>query len=128
MKHEITWSAKNGMGLKVTVELVDSKELYFDGGIKYTTKDIEVKAYVDGNWHSGSLHDSVPQKLKDLGVVAMIGKVALTEETYSKVSDAIEACENSPEYSESKKMRKKHDDIIDGIDAGYAQVVKAMEF
>ena len=115
MQYEINWTAGNGTAVRVTVELESSKVIDVDGQkVSVKTCEIKVAGYANGELMGTCFAGFIHPKLKDLGVVAMIGKIAIKKENLDKIEAAITACENTPEYiAHAKKIAENAAEVAE---------------
>jgi len=97
MKKEITWEAKDGKGVTITVALETEKRIWADGDEAIVpTCDLVVSAEVDG---LGCVGSGRPEKIAERqGCVARIGKLGLAADKLALIDAAIMEIESTPEW------------------------------
>ena len=111
----IIWKAGNGQEIKVEVDLETEKEINLDGDkITVPCCDLHVRATLAGKL----IGTGAPQRITPLmsgkqKIVAAIGKLAMNEENYNRVLDAIKNCFKTESWmNKERAARKAREDSI----------------
>jgi hypothetical protein len=126
MKEQVKWEAKNGKEITVTVELTTKETIWADGDeVEVNRVRMHIKAEVEG---MGTVATSAPYKPNNLpaGVVAVMGKLGLSQERYDMVMAVIAKVEAAPEWQAKIAAEKQAMKIEEELEANRAKVYRAM--
>lgn len=127
MKERVKWNTSKGQQVTVTVSLVTSETLNLDG-YKHEARccELNITAEVEG---MGVVAYSEPYKANNLptGVVAVMGgKLALNQEKYDLVMDAINKIKSSEAWQQKMKNQAAALKTEQDIERHRQKIKKAM--
>ena len=127
MKEQVKWNTSKGQQVTVTVSLVTSETLNLDG-YKHEVRccELNITVEVEG---MGVVAYSEPYKANNLptGVVAVMGgKLALNQEKYDLVMDAINKIKSSEAWQQTMKKQAAALTAEQDIERHHQKIKKAM--
>lgn len=128
MKEQVKWNTSKGQQVTVTAELITSETLNLDGD-KHEAKccKLNITAEVEG---MGVVAYSEPYKANNLptGVVAVMGgKLALNQENYDRVMDAINKIKSSEAWQQKMKSQAAALKAEQDLESHHQKIKKAMD-
>ena len=129
MKEQVRWDTINGKEITVTVELILSKNIWADGdNFEVKCCNIKVTAEVEG---MGAVATSAPHKRDNIpspDAVAVMGKLALNQEKYDLVVEAIAKVKATPEWQAKIDQGYEADKFDQEYEAHHKKVEKMMSY
>ena len=129
MKEQVRWDTINGKEITVTVELILSKNIWADGdNIEVKCCEMDIRAEVED---MGLISTSSPHKrdnIKSPDAVAVMGRLALNQEKYDLVIEAIAKVKATPEWQAKIDQEYEADKIDQEYEAHRKRVEKMMSY
>lgn len=126
MKRLIEWQTKDGRKVTVTVELETNRTINADGDkITVPVCEMNITAEVEGMGvvGMGGVQNVV---VNTQGIVARIGKLAITADNLDRINEAIAEVEATPEWKEKVRRHERDMKVGEEYEAHRIKMEKIM--